>query len=136
MIPEKIHLDIVTPERRVVSRELDEVILPGAEGSFGVLPGHAPMLTQLAAGVAECRDGAKKSYMSISSGFVQVTPERVTVLADTCERSEEIDVDRARAKIDHYEKILRESSAETDPEILRIRLMKHLARLDASSRAS
>jgi len=135
VIPEKIHLDIVTPERRVVARELDEVVLPGIEGSFGVLPGHAPMLTQLASGVAECRDGAKVEYLSICSGFVQVMPDRVTVLADTCERSEEIDEDRARSKVDHYEKMLRESGPETDPEIVRTRLLKHLARLDARSRA-
>lgn len=131
MIPEKLHLDIVTPERRVVSRELDEVVLPGVEGSFGVLPGHAPMLTALSAGVAESKDGGKSEYFSISTGFVQVMPDKVTVLANTCERAEEIDAERARAKVEHYEKMLRESSAETDPDIVRVRLMKHLARLDA-----
>ncbi|MDH3283412.1 MAG: F0F1 ATP synthase subunit epsilon [Acidobacteriota bacterium] len=136
MIPEKITLEIVTPERRVLAREVDEVILPGAEGSFGVLPGHAPFLASLTPGVAECRVGSKSEYMAISSGFAEVLAGRVIVLAETCERADEIDDERARSKVSLYEKMLKEPQPETDPEVIRLRLMKHLARLSARKRAS
>ncbi|RMF72936.1 MAG: F0F1 ATP synthase subunit epsilon, partial [Acidobacteria bacterium] len=68
MIPSKIHLEVVTPERRVFERDVDEVILPGALGMFGVLPGHAPLLSELQAGVATCRGPFGREVMAISSG--------------------------------------------------------------------
>jgi len=132
VIPEKLRLEIVTPSRRVISREVDEVVLQGEEGSFGVLPGHAPLLAGLAPGVAIARGNGKTEVMAISSGFAEVLPDRVIVLAETCELAEEIDADRARSKVDQYERMLREPDPETDPEVVRFRLNKHLARLSAT----
>ncbi len=129
MIPSKIHLEVVTPERRVFERDVDEVILPGALGMFGVLPGHAPMLSELRAGVATCHGSFGREVMAISAGFAEVTPERVTVMAETCERAEEIDIARAEAMVEELEEEIRKP--ETDPEIVRLRLMKHLARVQA-----
>jgi F-type H+-transporting ATPase subunit epsilon len=135
VLPEKITLEIVTPKRRVYARDVDEIVLPGTEGSFGVLPGHAPLLAGLAPGVAEARAGGESQYMAISSGFAEVLADRVIVLAETCERAEEIDDERARDKVAAYERMLRESDSERDPEVLRFRLMKHLARISARQRA-
>ena len=133
MIPSKIHLEVVTPERRVFERDVDEVILPGALGMFGVLPGHAPMLSELRAGVATCHGPFGREVMAISAGFAEVTPERVTVMAETCERAEEIDIARAEAMVEELEEEIRKP--ETDPEIVRLRLMKHLARVQAKRTA-
>ncbi|UCF68607.1 MAG: F0F1 ATP synthase subunit epsilon [Acidobacteriota bacterium] len=131
MLPHKIQLEIVTPERRVVSREVDEVILPGEVGSFGVLPGHAPLLAAHAPGVARVRGGGRDDVMAISSGYAEVLPDRVIVLAQTCERAEEIDTERARTAVSRYERMLRENP-ESDPDVIRFKLSKHLARLSAS----
>jgi F-type H+-transporting ATPase subunit epsilon len=134
MLPEKIHLEIVTPERRVVDKDVDEVILPGREGSFGVLPGHAGMLARLAPGVAEARVATDEVVMAISSGFVEVSSDRVIVLAETCEKAGEIDEGRAREKVEELERQVREGQAEGDPDAIRFRIMKHMARIDARHR--
>lgn len=132
MIPHKIHLEVVTPERRVVEMEVDSVILPGTEGSFGVLPGHAPMLAGLASGVAECKSGSEHEVLAISAGFCEVTGDRVTVMAETCEKQSEIDAERARAKVEELEQEI--EKPEIDVDIIRVRMLKHLARLDALKR--
>ena len=131
MIPDKIHLEIVTPTRRVFESDVSEVVLPGAEGSFGVLPGHAPLLASLAAGVAEAKGSFGRQVLAISEGFAEVTGERVLVMAETCEKAEEIDVERAEAKVEELE--LEIKSPEADPEIVRLRMLKHLARLNAKN---
>lgn len=129
MLPTKIHLEIVTPYRRVVERDVDEVILPGSEGMFGVLPGHAPMLAGLQAGVATCRAGGATETLALSGGFAEVTGERVTVMAETCELASEIDVDRAKKKADALREEMK--NPEADIELTRLRMMKHLARIEA-----
>ena len=129
MIPDKIHLEIVTPVRRVFEAEVSEVVLPGAEGSFGVLPGHAPMLTGLAAGVAVAKGSFGEQVLAINDGFAEVTGDRVLVMAETCEKAEEIDTDRAKAKVEECESQIK--NPEADPEIVRLRMLKHLARLRA-----
>lgn len=131
MLPEKIHLEIVTPERRVIERDVDEVILPGIEGSFGVLPGHAPMLSGLSAGVAVARGGGDDVVMAISAGYAEVEPSRVIVVAETCETADEIDEQRAEAKVKALEQEVA-SNSEADPEMLRLRMLKHIARIRAS----
>jgi F-type H+-transporting ATPase subunit epsilon len=95
MIPDKIDLEIVTPERLVLSETVDSVILPGSEGYFGVLPSHAPFFTSLAAGEIEMFAAGKKRFLAVSGGFAEVLRDRVSVLAETCELAEEIDVERA-----------------------------------------
>jgi F-type H+-transporting ATPase subunit epsilon len=115
---------------------VDEVILPGAEGSFGVLPGHHPMLAALAPGVAICKNAGETDVMAIGSGFAEVGADRVSVLAETCEKAAEIDKDRARRKLDELQSRLASEVPAGEVEVLRVRMLKHLARLNASERAS
>src|SRR5688500_20250338 len=96
-LPTKLRLEIVTPDRALVTEEVDEVELPGSEGYFGVLPGHTPLLATLQVGELWYRVGQEKHYLSIAFGFVEVQPERVTVLAQIAERAQEIDVEIGRA---------------------------------------
>jgi F-type H+-transporting ATPase subunit epsilon len=131
MLPEKIHLEIVTPRRRVVDKDVDEVVLPGQEGSFGVLPGHAGLLAGLAPGVARARTATDEVVMAISSGFAEVSSDRVIVLAETCEKAQEIDERRAREKVEELERQVSQGQAESDPEAIRFRIMKHMARIRA-----
>src|SRR5688572_1934258 len=93
----KIRLEIVTPDRALVNEEVDEVELPGSEGYFGVLPGHAPLLSSLQVGELWYRIGQDKYYLAIAFGFVEVLPHQVTVLAQIAERAQDIDVARAEA---------------------------------------
>jgi len=92
----KLELKIVTPERQVLSLEVDEVVLPSHEGYLGVLPGHAPLLCQLDIGEISYRVGNERHYLAASGGFAEVLREGVTVLATNCEPAEEIDLERAR----------------------------------------
>jgi F-type H+-transporting ATPase subunit epsilon len=92
-----IKLDIVTAERIVYSEEVDSVIAPGAEGQLGILPHHAPLMTILQAGELVVRRGNEEDTLAISGGFLEVRPDRVIVLADSAERAEEIDIERAEA---------------------------------------
>ncbi len=134
-IPDKLHVDIVTPERRVLARDVDEVILPGVDGSFGVLPGHAPLLAGLGPGLATVRTGQRSEVLAISGGFADVGPERVTVLAETCERAEEIDIQRARAEIAELQQRVAQEIPPDEDETLRRRLGKQQARVAAAEKA-
>ncbi len=95
MLPEAIHLEIVTPERRIAADLVDEVMLPGLLGYLGVLPGHAPLLTTLGIGQLVYRKKNVHHYLSISWGFAEILPNRVSVLAEIAEKAEEIDKVRA-----------------------------------------
>ena len=95
----KILLDIVTPDKLLLSKEVDEVTCPGAEGEFGVLPGHCQFLSSLRVGELRYRIGDETHYMTMMWGFVDVTPTRVTVLAEVAEKAEDIDPERAQAKV-------------------------------------
>src|SRR4029453_8150063 len=77
--------EIVTPERKILSETVDEVVLPGRDGYLGVLPGHAPLLTSLKIGEVEYRQGSEKSYLSLAWGFAEILPDKVTILADVAE---------------------------------------------------
>lgn len=101
-----IQLVIVTPERQLLSGGVTEVTLPGAEGELGVLPGHAPLITELGIGELRYRktDGMFSDPIAIIRGFAEVLPERVTVLAETAELAEEIDIERAKRALERAEK--------------------------------
>jgi len=94
-LPEKIRLEVVTPEGLLLREEVDEVMAPGADGYFGVRPGHTPMLASLGPGVISYRKGAVTRRLSCFWGFCEVLPERVNILAEIGERAEDIDVGRA-----------------------------------------
>ena len=134
-LPTKLTLEIVTPDRALVTEQVDEVQLPGAEGYFGVLPGHTPLLASLHVGELWYRIGAEKHYLSIAFGFVEVQPERVTVLAQIAERAQDIDVPRAEAAKRRAEERVARPQIDMDFERARIALMKSLTRLQAASRA-
>jgi F-type H+-transporting ATPase subunit epsilon len=138
-LPTKITLEIVTPERALVNAQVDEVQLPGSEGYFGVLPGHTPMLAMLQVGELWYRIGSEKHYLAVAFGFVEVLPERVTVLAQIAERPEDIDVPRAEAAKRRAEERLAQSApsrpTDLDFERARIAMMKSLIRLQVATRA-
>ncbi len=133
-LPTHIDLQIVTPERRIVQDQVDEVEIPGSEGYFGVLPGHTPLLAALAVGELWYRKGQEKLYLSIASGFAEVLPDRVTILARIAERAEEISVERAAASKKRAEERLAKAVSDIDYERARLALMKSIARLDVSAR--
>src|SRR5262245_1720389 len=135
-LPTALTLEIVTPERALVSEQVDEVELPGAEGYFGVLPGHTPLLASLQVGEMWYRIGQEKFYLALAFGFVEVLPDRVTVLAQIAEKAQEIDVARAEAaKKRAEERVSGSAPSEVDFERARIALMKSLIRLQVASRA-
>ena len=134
-LPTKLTLEIVTPDRSLVREEVDEVELPGSEGYFGVLPGHTPLLSMLKVGELWYRIGQDKHFLAVSGGFVEVLPDRVTVLAQLAERADEIDVSRAEAAKQRAEERLARPSPDIDLERARIALMKALIRLQVATRA-
>jgi F-type H+-transporting ATPase subunit epsilon len=132
-LPTSLELRIVTPERLLVSEQVDEVEIPGSEGYFGVLPGHTPLLADLAVGELWYRKGQEKTYLAIAYGFVEVLPDRVTVLARLAEKAEEIDVTRAEEAKKRAEARLQDAK-EIDYERARFALQKSLSRLQVASR--
>jgi F-type H+-transporting ATPase subunit epsilon len=134
-LPAHLTLEIVTPDRQILNDEVDEVEVPGADGYFGVLPGHTPLLASLQVGELWYRKGAEKSYLSIAFGFAEVLPERVIILARIAERAEEIDVGRAEAEKDRAEVHLATETSTADFERARISMMKALVRLQVAHRA-
>jgi len=118
-----------------VTAQVDELQLPGSEGYFGVLPGHAPMLTTLKIGEMWYRVGQEKFHLAIAFGFAEVLPDRVTVLAQIAERAEDIDVARAEAAKRRAEARHATPRPDIDFERARIALMKSLIRLQVASRA-
>jgi F-type H+-transporting ATPase subunit epsilon len=134
-LPTKIHLQIVSADRSLVNETVDEVQIPGADGFFGVLPGHTPLLALLGAGELWYRRGSEKVYLSIAFGFAEVQPDRVTILAQIAEKAEEIDVARAEAAKKRAEERLAQAPGDMDFERARIALLKSLVRLQVSTRA-
>ena len=133
-LPTSLELHIVTPDRGIVREKVDEVEIPGAEGYFGVLPGHTPMLAELAVGELWYRQGQEKTYLAIAYGFAEVLPERVTVLAQIAERAEDIDPSRAEEAKNRAEARLRQAARDVDYDRARSALQKSLARLQVVSR--
>ena len=127
-----IHLEIVTPERRVISEMVDEVILPGGEGYLGVLPGHTPLLVRLGIGQVTCRRGGGRRHLALAGGFAEVLAGRVSVLAESAERAEEIDRDRAQRARDRALGRLRGGGSEIDFVRAQVALQKALIRLQVS----
>jgi F-type H+-transporting ATPase subunit epsilon len=136
-MPDRLKLELATPTRLVVSEEADEVVIPGADGYFGVLPGHAPLVALLGAGEVTYRVGRLERYLAVSGGFAEVGPNHVTILADTAERPEEIDAARARAARGRAEgRLAARGGEEVDyPRALRA-LARAQTRLQVAARPS
>lgn len=107
MHPDTLALEVVTPDRRVLSVRVRSVVLPGELGLFGVLPGHHPFLAGLAAGPMRVRHAGGEDTFAVGGGFAEVLSDRVSVLVSSCERVADIDVERARGALDRAEKALR-----------------------------
>jgi F-type H+-transporting ATPase subunit epsilon len=133
-LPAHLRLEFVTPERAIVHDDVDEVQLPGEEGYFGVLPGHAPLLAALQTGELWYRKGNERVHAFVDGGFVEVLPDRVSVLAQVAERADEIDVQRAEAAKRRAEEHLASSVSEADTQRARAALLKALFRLEVSRR--
>lgn len=109
---EKLRLDMVTPYKQVLSQEVDEVTAPGTVGEFGVLPGHTPLLTTLKIGELSYRQGAETFHVAVNWGYVEVEEDKVTVLVETAEPADEIDLERAKAALGRAEEALKKLSPE------------------------
>ena len=131
-IPKTLRLEFVTPERAIAHEEVDEVELPGEEGYMGILPGHAPLLASLRTGEMWYRKGGERHYAFLTGGFVEVLPDRVSILAQVAERAEDIDHDRAEAAKLKAETLLAGPVADMDFERARISLLRAIARLQVS----
>jgi F-type H+-transporting ATPase subunit epsilon len=122
-MPDYFQLEIVTPEKLVVRDTAEEAQIPGANGYIGILPGHAPLITELGAGEISYRTGGVSHRFATAWGFAEVLPDRVTVLAETVERAEEIDVARARKALAQAEESLKSATTEeqVSAEIAKVR---------------
>jgi F-type H+-transporting ATPase subunit epsilon len=131
---DKLQLEVVTPERRVLAEPVDMVTVPGFGGELGILPGHTPLISQLQTGVLTYVDGGKSFSLLVSGGFVEVRDDHVAVLTDVAERPEEIDAVRARQSRDKLEKQINAwDGSEEEIEIARTKLERSVVRLQLAS---
>jgi F-type H+-transporting ATPase subunit epsilon len=131
----KILLEVVTPEKLLLSQQVDELIAPGVEGEFGVLPGHTYFLSMLKIGELRYRVGDQTNYMSVLWGFAEVTPKKVTILAEIAEKAEDIDVERATQKVAEAEQRLQVGGLPSDLKEAQISLEKARLRKRIAERA-
>jgi len=131
MLPEAIQLVVVTPERQLLRETVVEVDVPGKEGQLGILPGHAPLMTELGIGALSYKLSASSQLVVIAviQGFAEVLPDRVTVLAETAERAEEIDLARAEAAKARAEQRLASGDSNIDWDRAVVALQKSLIRI-------
>lgn len=134
-LPAKLALEIVTPDRALVRAAVDEVVVPGERGYFGVLPGHTPFLSTLGVGELMYRQERESRYLAVAFGFAEVLPERVTVLAEVAERAEEIDLARAQAARARAERRLKEQAEEHEFRRTQVKLEKAVARIQVAGKA-
>ena len=132
---ENIRLEVVTPEKSVVSEGAQIVMAPGSLGEFGVLSGHTPFLTTLKTGALKYKDeSGRERFVFVSSGFAEALPDRVTVLAESAERRKDIDIQRAQAALERAEKRLQAQAKEEDLDFLRAKaaLLRAISRIQLS----
>ena len=132
MLPEGMELVIVTPTRQLVRARTNEVTLPGAKGYLGILPGHAPLMTELGIGELTYQGAAQGAPLAIVRGFAEVLPDRVTVLAETAELAAEIDLQRAEAAKARAEKRLAQASPDIDWDRASVALQRALIRIQVA----
>jgi len=131
----RVRFELATPNRLVVSEDVDEVVAPGLQGYFGVLPGHVPFLTSLQSGEVSYRIGRTEQYLAVSGGFAEVQGDRVTILAERAERPEEIDRERAlRARQRAERRLQGKTQEEIDYTRALTAFSRALARLQVAGR--
>jgi len=131
---DSFQLEIVTPEKLVVRDTADEVQIPGRNGYIGVLPGHAPLITELGSGEISYRSNGQLHRFSMAWGFAEILPDRVTVLAETVEAAEEIDVSRAQQSLAKAEDLLKAAQSEAEFVVATDKIRRAEARLDVAQR--
>jgi F-type H+-transporting ATPase subunit epsilon len=129
-----IKLEIVTAERQVYSGDVEFVSAPGVMGTLGILPKHSPLLTALEAGELRFKKGDEEESFAVSGGFMEVRPDQVIVLADTAERAEEIDLERAEAARQRAEELLKERPSGVDVTTIERALRRSRIRLRVAKR--
>ena len=130
---DSFQLEIVTPEKLIVDVVADEAQMPGKTGCLGILPGHAPLITELAIGEISYRQNGLQHYLAVAWGFAEVLPEKVTILAETAERAEEIDVKRAEEARTRAEQRLKKNDPSTDLERATNALNRASARIEVAA---
>lgn len=131
---DSFQLEIVTPEKQVVSDSVEEAQIPGKTGYLGILPGHAPLITELAVGEITYRKGSHINVLSVAWGFAEVLPDKVTILAEAAERPEEIDVQRAQESKSRAEERLKSMDPDTNYERALNALKRAEVRLDVAQK--
>ena len=134
MLPEAIELIVVTPERQLLRETVVEVTLPGRDGELGILPGHAPLITELGIGELSYRTAASSQPLALAviRGFAEVLPDRVTLLAETAERAEEIDLQRAQEAKARAEKRLASNDTNMDWDRATVALTRAIIRIQVA----
>ena len=127
-------LEVVTAERMVFADDVSGVVAWGVEGQLGILPHHAPLMTMLQPGDLVIKRDDQEEYLALSGGFLEVRPDKVIILADTCERAEEIDIARAEAAKCRAEETLKERPPEIDTAAAEAALRRSLARLKVAEK--
>jgi F-type H+-transporting ATPase subunit epsilon len=127
---ENLRLEVVTPEKSVVSESAQIVMAPGSMGEFGVLTGHTPFLTTLKTGALKYKDeSGRERFVFVSSGFAEALPDRVTVLAESAERRKDIDVQRAKSAVERAEKRLQSAGKDVDYLRAKAALLRAISRI-------
>jgi len=135
MLPDVIQLVIVTPERQMLKETVSEVTLPGADGYLGVLPGHAPLITEIGIGELTYRTtGGQAGLLAVIRGFAEVLPDRVSVLAETAELAGEIDLPRAQAALKRAEERIAKGGENLDWDRATLALQRALVRIQVVSK--
>ncbi len=130
----QLHLDVLTSERTVLSLDVDALVAMTEEGQISVLPGHSSLVTLLRSGELMVRFGAEEHYLAVSGGFLEVTSQGVAILADACERADEIDVQRAEEARRSAEELLGAGAREADSAVAEAALRRSLVRLKVVDR--
>ncbi len=132
---DKLKLEMVTPYKRVLSEDVDEITAPGFVGELGILPGHTPLLTTLKVGELTYKQGAQQFHVAVNWGYLEVEEDMVTVLVDTAEKSDEIDLARAQAALGRAEEALKGLSQEDkDFKVMEAALERALIRIQVAGR--
>ncbi len=130
-----LNLEIVTPEKKVVDETVDSVRIPTANGEIGILPNHAPLISILKPGILRFLKGTSTMELVISGGFIEVNANKVSILADIAESSDEVDTDQAKSERETVEKLLGDwKGSEEEFEIELERLEKARARLELATK--
>ena len=132
LLPEHIHLEIVTPDKQLFSGDVVAITVPAITGYLGIMPGHAPLLAELGIGEISYKIGDNTQFLFCSWGFVEVLPERVIILAQTAESSSEIDINRAEQAKSRAERILSSRDPNLDYTRAQLSLMRAITRLNAA----